>query len=143
MATAKQKKAEADKLEKSLVSWESYDTAETHEIELKNGLKLSVEGLTGRKAFQIAKVVGGKVVEIFEGTNENMEIQELVDRALKKLDDEALADIAEAVFNERRVMNLPAELLLDLVKQYVEKVGVKEVFSLAKEIATEIGAALK
>lgn len=138
MTQASSKKVEADKVELALVSWESFDTAEIIPIELQNGLKLDVEGLTGRKALQIAKVVGGKIVEIMEGTTENMPLPDLIDLAVKKLDDKAIGDIAEAVFNERRVLNLPAPVLVDLVKQYVEKVGVKEVFSAIKEIGESV-----
>lgn len=138
MAQASSKKVEADKVELALVSWESFDTAEIIPIELQNGLKLDVEGLTGRKALQIAKVVGGKIVEIMEGTTEDMPLQALIDLALTKLDDKALEDVAEAVFNERRVLNLPAPVLADLIKQYVEKVGVKEVFSAIREIGESV-----
>lgn len=134
MAQAKSKKAEADKVELALVSWESYDTAEVIDIELKNGLLLQVEGLTGRKVLQIAKVIGGKIVEIMEGSDKDTPFEGMIDRALEKLDDKALGDVAEAVFNERRVLNLPADVLADLVKQYVEKVGIKEVFSTVREI---------
>lgn len=138
MAQAKSKKVEADKVELALVSWDSFDTAEKIDIELKNGLKLEVEGLTGRKVLQIAKVVGGKIVEIMEGTTEDMPLQKLIDLALEKLDDKALEDVAEAVFSERRVLNLPADVLADLVKQYVDKVGIKEVFSAVRTIGESI-----
>lgn len=137
MATAKEKAKKVDELKKAL-SWDDYEVAEQFELELSNGLKLTVDALTAGKSLEIAATVGEKIVEIFEGTGPDDSLQKMVEVAIKKLDQKTIEELAAVIFNERRVANLPAGVLMDLVEQYVDKVGIKEVFSVAKKIQASL-----
>ena len=134
MATAKQKKQAVEDLKKTIV-WDMFDKPERFHLELSNGLELDVETLTAKKVLDIASVVGGKLVDIFADTTEDMQMNQIIEIAVKKLDHATLEELAESIFEERRVANLPAAVLMDLVEQYVNKVGIKEVFSAGKKIA--------
>lgn len=134
MATAKEKKKAVEELQRSIV-WDMFETPERFKLELSNGLELEVETLTAKKVLDIAGVVGVKLVDIFAETSEDMSINQLVQIALTKLDHATLEQLAEAVFDERRVANLPAGVLMDLVEKYVAKVGIEEVFQAGKRIA--------
>ncbi len=139
MATAKQKAQTAAEL-KAALSWDMFDEAEKFDITLSNGLELKVDALTAAKTLDIASVVGGKIVEIFADTTEDMPMQQLIEVALAKLDKETIEELAQAIFNERRVANLPVGVVADLVEQYVNKVGIKDVFSVGKKIQAQLKA---